>query len=129
MALGEQAVRAARPSALERLGVTIAQYLHLAGAATLTGSIFLILVGVIPSTLALDDANTKELFSELIWRVRGIFWGSLLTITLSGVYLTVVGSRITTLAALLKTPADRKDYPGPRHYRHSAAGDPAHRRP
>lgn len=93
---------------LRRLDVILAQYMHLVGAGLAAGTaIFLLFPVQITLTNALDTATADQAAAEMMTWVRIVFWIAIVFLSLGGLYLTVVGSGITSVRQLLSTPYGR----------------------
>lgn len=89
------------------VGVTIAQYVHLVGAALAAGSAVFLMIALLPSLPAIGATQADRLMGDMIWRVRIIFWMAILCLSLGGLYLTIVGSGVTSFAMLFGTTYGR----------------------
>ena len=88
--------------------VVAAQYIHLLGLALAAGtSIFLLFPAQIALNHALDRATADNFADEMMTWVRIVFWLAIVFLTGGGLYLTVVGSGITSVRQLLSSTYGR----------------------
>lgn len=80
--------------------VVLAQWLHLAGAGMAGGSMLFIIFALLPSLAAVSPAEVPKLMGALFPRARLIFWLAIILLSLGGLYLSIVGSRITSFEML-----------------------------
>lgn len=87
-----------------RPDVIAAQYIHLVGAGLAAGTtLFLLFPAKIALQNAVDNATADRVATEMMTWVRIVFWLAIVFLSGGGLYLTVVGSGITSIAQLLST--------------------------
>jgi hypothetical protein len=93
---------------LRRLDVIVAQYIHLVGAGLAAGTnLFLLFPAQITFNHTLDTATADKAAAEMMTWVRIVFWIAIVFLSVGGLYLTTVGSGITSLRQLLGTTYGR----------------------
>lgn len=84
--------------------VIAAQYIHLVGLGLAAGTnLFLLFPAQIALHDTLDRATADRFAAEMMTWVRIVFWIAIVFLSLGGLYLTVVGSGITSVRQLLST--------------------------
>jgi hypothetical protein len=91
-----------------RADVIAAQYIHLVGAGLAAGTaVFLLFPAKIALTNAVDIATGDKVADEMMTWVRIVFWLAIVFLSGGGLYLTVVGSGITSIRQLLSSTYGR----------------------